>query len=144
MDAAVRDQPLERDARDFAADRVEAGKHHGLRRVVDDQVDAGRGFERADVPALTADNAALHFVVRQRHHRYGMLGHMVRRATLYRLGKDLFGALLGILDEFVLELFQAQGGVAADFVLEVSDEFLLGFVRRQAGDGFEFFAFFED
>ena len=62
MDAAVGDELVERDPGDFAADRVERADDHHARRVVDDHVDAGGLFERADVAAFAADDAALHFV----------------------------------------------------------------------------------
>ena len=62
MDAAVGDELGERDPGDLAADRVEARDDDGLGRVVDDQVDAGRLLEGADVAALAADDPALHLV----------------------------------------------------------------------------------
>ena len=46
MDAAVGDQPLDRLARDLAAERIEAREDDRARRVVDDQLDAG-GQSRA-------------------------------------------------------------------------------------------------
>ena len=46
VDAAVGDQPLDRLARDFAAERIEAREDDRARRVVDDQLDAG-GRSRA-------------------------------------------------------------------------------------------------
>src|SRR5687767_6824037 len=52
MDAAVGDQLLEREPRDLATDRIEAGYDDGVRRVVDDHVDARRELEGADVPSL--------------------------------------------------------------------------------------------
>ena len=52
MDASVLDQLLQGDAGDLPADRVEAGDGNGLRRVVNDQVHAGHGLQRADVAAL--------------------------------------------------------------------------------------------
>ena len=55
---------VERQLGDLAPHRVEAGDDHRLGRVVDDQVDAGRRLERADVAALAADDAALHVVRR--------------------------------------------------------------------------------
>ena len=64
MDAAVGDQALQREAADLAAHRLEARDDHGVGRVVDDDVHPGRRFERADVAALAADDAALHFVGR--------------------------------------------------------------------------------
>jgi hypothetical protein len=39
MDASVGNELLERESRDLAADRIEAGDDHGVRRVVDDDVD---------------------------------------------------------------------------------------------------------
>ena len=56
VDAAVGDQPLDRLAGDLAAQRIEARKDDRARRVVDDQLDAGRGLERADVAPLAADD----------------------------------------------------------------------------------------
>ena len=38
------------------------------RGIVDDEVHARGGFQRADVAALAADDAALHFIAGQRHH----------------------------------------------------------------------------
>ena len=66
MDASVGHELLERQARDLAAHRIEARDDDRVRRVVDDDVDAGRELERADVSAFAADDAALHLVVRQR------------------------------------------------------------------------------
>ena len=59
------EQLLERQAGDLAADAVEAGEDDGVRRVVDDDVDAGEVLERADVAAFAADDAALHVVGRE-------------------------------------------------------------------------------
>ena len=47
------------EARDLAADGIEARQDHGLRGVVDDEVDARRCFDGANVPALAADDADL-------------------------------------------------------------------------------------
>ena len=48
--------------RDLAADAVERREDDRVRRVVDDEVDAGQMLERADVAALAADDPALHVV----------------------------------------------------------------------------------
>ena len=78
MDASVGHQLLERQPRDLAPDRVEAGDHDGVRCVVDHHVNAGGQLKRADVPAFSADDTTLHFVARERHggHRNlrGVLG----------------------------------------------------------------------
>src|ERR1041384_2313866 len=60
MEAPVGDQALECEASHFAPHRIEARHDHGIRRVVDDHVHAGRGLERPDVAAFATDDAALH------------------------------------------------------------------------------------
>ena len=70
MDASVGHELLEREPRDLAAHRIEARHDDRVGRVVDDDVDAGRELERANVSALAADDAPLHFVVRQRDGRH--------------------------------------------------------------------------
>ena len=84
MDAAVGDQLFKRNARDLAAHRIECGNDNRLRRIVDDQIDARRDFERADIASFATDDTALHIVVRQRDHRNGRLRHMIGGALLNR------------------------------------------------------------
>ena len=89
MDAAVRDQPFDCLAGDLAAERIEAREDDGAGRVVDDQLDARGGLERADVAALAPDDAPLHVVARQVHDRDGRLDRVLGRAPLNRVGDDL-------------------------------------------------------
>ena len=60
MDAAVLHQALEGDAGDLAADGIESREDDGLGGVVDDEVDAGRELEGADIAPFAADDAPLH------------------------------------------------------------------------------------
>ena len=62
MDAAIANQTFERHLGDFATHRIEAADHHCLWRVVDDEVDAARVLERANIAAFATDDAALHVV----------------------------------------------------------------------------------
>src|SRR5919198_5256659 len=64
MDPPILHELLEREPRRLAADGVEARQDDRLRRVVDDEVHAGRRLERADVPALASDDPALHVLAR--------------------------------------------------------------------------------
>ena len=91
MDAAVLHQALERDARDLAADRIEAGEDDRFRRVVDDEVDAGGQLERADVASLAADDAALHVFAREIDDGDRVLGDVVGGHALDGHAEDLLG-----------------------------------------------------
>ena len=64
VDAPVAEEALEGRPGDLAAHRVEGAEHDRLGGVVDDDVDAGRRLERADVAALAPDDAALELVGR--------------------------------------------------------------------------------
>src|SRR6476660_6247306 len=59
VDAAIGNELVERDPGNFAAHRVERAHDHDARRVVDNYVDAGSLFKRADVPPFAADDSAL-------------------------------------------------------------------------------------
>ena len=96
MDAAVGHQLLERQPRDLATDRIEAGDDDRVRRVVDDHVDAGRQLERADVPALAPDDAALHLVVGQRDGGHGDLRRVLGGDPLDGERDDLLRLALGV------------------------------------------------
>src|SRR5690606_9822121 len=95
VDAPVGDQLGEGELGDLAADGVEARQQHRLRRVVDDQVDTREGLEGADVAALAADDAPLHGVVGDRHHRHGDGGRHLGSAPLDGLRHDVVRLLPG-------------------------------------------------
>ena len=62
VDAAVGDELVQGQTRDFAAYGIEAREDDSLGGVVDDDLDARRGLQSADVAALAADDAALDLV----------------------------------------------------------------------------------
>ena len=107
VDAPVLQQLLERHPGDLAADAVEAGEDHRVRRVVDDEVDAGEVLERADVAALAADDAALHVVGGQLDDRDGRLGGVAGGEPLHDDGEDVAHAPVGVALGLLLDLAHA-------------------------------------
>src|SRR5688500_6167349 len=89
VNAPIGDELLECDSRHLAAHRIEARDDDGSRSVVDDDVDARRELERADVSPLAADDTAFHSVVWQRNGRDCDLGRLLSRNALYGEGNDL-------------------------------------------------------
>ena len=63
VDSAVGDESFERLCCDFAADGIECRDDDGFGRVVDDEIDAGCGFNASDVAPFATDDAAFDFVV---------------------------------------------------------------------------------
>ena len=137
MDAAVGDETLDRLARDLAAERIEAGEDDRARRVVDDQLDAGGGFERADVAAFAADDPALQVVARQIDDRDGGLDGVFGGAALDRVGDDLLRAARRGLAGFGLEALDHVGGVAPRVGFHLLQQHVARFVGREAGDSLQ-------
>jgi hypothetical protein len=137
---AVEHQLVEREPADLAAHRIEARQQHGLRRVVDDQIDAGDRLKGPDIAALATDDATLHLVARQVQHADDALGRLLARDALDRLHDDVSRALLGGAAGIVLDVADQEGGLALGLRLDRLDDFQPGGLGGQAGDAFEFAA----
>ena len=120
----VGDKLLHRLAGDFAPDRVEPGKHHGIGRVVNRYRHPRGGFKGPDIPPVAADDAAFHLLAWQRDGRRGHLGSHPAGITLDRdaddapglfvrrgLGvvEDVPGQRVGVRQSLVFHLFQQLG-----------------------------------
>jgi len=138
VDAAVGDELLQRHPGDLAAHRVETGDDDRLGRVVDDEVDAGGGFEGADVAALAADDAALHVVVGQRHHRYRGLRHVVGGALLDGEGDEVAGLLVGLLLRLGLDFAHHDGGVVVCILADAVHQLFPGLFEGHVGYALKF------
>ena len=130
-------QPLQRDLGDLAAKRVEPGDNDRFGRVVDHQIDAGRRLQRPDVTAFTADDPALHLVVRELEHRHGGFVHVVVGVPLDRRDDDLAGFPLGRFARLVLDALGELDGLEPRLLLHAGDQHLLRLFGRHAADRFE-------
>src|SRR5450756_2034696 len=131
VDTPVGDELGEREARGLAAHPVEAREHHGLGRVVDDEVDARGVLEGADVAPLAADDAALHVVGRQVDHRHGGLGDVVGGGALDGQREDVAGAAVGFAARLFLDLADELGHLVARLVLRLLEQHVLGLRRAR-------------
>src|SRR5829696_3375481 len=134
MDPAVLDQLRQCDPRHLAPDAVEGGQDDGLRRVVDDDLDARQAFEGADVPALLADDAALHVVGGKLDDGDGGLGRVARGHALERVGDEIARAPLRLDARLFLLLPDLAGELMADQLLGSAQQVPLRLFDRHAGD----------
>ena len=133
VNPAVYDQLLQCQSGNLPADGIEAGDGNGLGGIVDDQVHAGDGLQSPDVPALPANDAALHLIVGQGHHGDGGLCGMIRRAALNGGGDDLPALFLGLVLQLLLDLLDLHSGLMADIVFNAVQQILLCLVLGQTG-----------
>ena len=125
MNTAVGNELLQSDARDLAANRIKRGNDNCLGRIVDDQIDTGRSFQRADIAAFTADDAALHVLIGQGDHRDGRLSDVIGSAALDRHGDDVARLLLGVVLGILLDLANEHAGVMVSVLLDALDDHVL-------------------
>ena len=137
VDTAVQNKLLQGQTGNLPADRVKAGDGDGLRRVVDDEVHAGQGLQRADVAALPADDTALHLVVGQGDHRDGGLRHVVGGTALNRQGDDLSGFGVRLVPAAGLDLLDLHGGLVGDGGLQLTEQVILRLLGGEAGDALQ-------
>src|SRR5579875_1145158 len=137
MDAAVGNQALQRDASDFSANRVVARDDHRFGRVVDDYIDAGRGFDRADIAPLAPDYPPFHLVGRQRDYRNRPFGDEFAREPLDCDGDDSLGPPISLLARFFLD----HSYMARRFMPRLSDHLVdqraFGLFAGEPGDRFQ-------
>ena len=107
---------------------------NGVRRVIDDHVHTGGQLEGADIPSLTADDAPLHLVIRQRHSRDRRLGCRFGRDPLHRKRHDLLRFAVRVALGRFANLAQPAGRVGQGFVFKPTHQLglrLIGAESRQ-------------
>ena len=129
MDAAVGHQLVERQTCDFAAHGVETAQDNGFGRVVHDDFDAGRGFQRTDVAAFAADDAALDLVAFDVEYRHGVFDRRLGRHALDRRYDDALGLFGGGHLRLFDGLVYVAGGFGLGLGLHVFDQDVLGLLR---------------
>ena len=138
MDAAIRHQTFHRDAGDFAADGIKARNDNGFRRVVDQDVDARGGFDRADVAAFAADDAAFHVFVGQRDRRRRAFIGAVAGVALHGVHHDLLRIRLELLLVLLLETADQRAAVLFQTFLQTRQQNVPRLVLRHARNAFQF------
>jgi len=118
MNSSVRDQALERNPRDLAAQRIEPGDHDHFRGVVNQDIHAGGGLQRAYVPALATDDAPLHFLIGQRDRRGAHVADLAGGIALNGSRNDFTRLLLGGFFCLVLYMANQHAGIGPDFLVQ--------------------------
>ena len=75
INASIRDQALERDARNFSSNGTMTRNQHRLWSIINHQIDPSRSLKRSDVASFTANNTTLHIVAGEMNNRRGPLGN---------------------------------------------------------------------
>ena len=138
MNAAIGDEVRQSDATDLAAHRLETRNHHGFRRIVDDEIAAGKLLESADVAAFAPDDAAFEVFRRQRHNRNAAFRGLVDGATLNGQSEGFARVFLRIVAHFVFDATHDDVHLVARFFFDTLNKNVARFALRKVRDAFEF------
>ena len=139
VDTAIRNQALQRHAGNLAAGLVKAGQRDGLRRVINNQVAAGGSFQRTDVAAFTADDAALHLIAGQRHNADGGFAGGVCRTAGNGLPDKLAGEVVALVLHVGLIGADFHCLLVGQFVIHLLQQHGAGVLLGHNGNGFQLF-----
>src|SRR5215213_8496024 len=133
MDASVLEQLIQGHTSNLAPHWVVTGKGHGLRRIVDNNIDAGNLLEGADIAALAADDPALELFAWERHSRNRDLGDIIGGAALNSQRDHLARGFIGLIARRALDLADAPRRIITRLSLDALENDrsrLLGTERR--------------
>src|SRR5262249_50103193 len=106
-------------------------------RVVDDDIDAGRFLERADVTAFFADDAALHVIGGEIDRRDGVLGDAFVGEALNGVEDNLAGVAVGVLFGAIDGAGGQLGDLRGDIALDALHQQGLGLIGGELRDRLE-------
>ncbi len=139
VDASVSHKLMQRKASYLAAHGVEPRKHYRLWSVVDYDLDACGGFERADIAAFASDDASFYLVGVNLEHRHGVLDGCFGRHTLYRLDYDALGFLVGGHFRIVHDVVDVACCGSLCFILEALHKLVFCLFGGQTADMLQLF-----
>ena len=108
--------------------------HHGLRRIVDDQIDARRRFQRANIAPFAADDLSLQFIVGQRENRHRALRDKVAGEPLDRQSDNLLAFANRLFFGFFFDHANAFGRFMLGLLDHLIDKAFLGLLAGHARD----------
>ena len=94
VNTSVGHQLVERQTGNLATHRIKARQYDGFRGVVDDNFNAGSGFERADVASFATDDTSFDFVVFDVEYRNAVFNGVFHCSPLNRLDNDFLRFLI--------------------------------------------------
>src|SRR3972149_10599248 len=77
VDTAIGHELFQRQPGNFPTNGIMAGNDHGLRSIINDQINPRSRFQGADIASLTANNPTLHIVAGYRHDRNRSLSNKI-------------------------------------------------------------------
>src|SRR5262245_3129944 len=134
MNAPVGDELIERNPGDLSANGIESAHYDDAGSVVDDDINAGRFFKRANVATFAADDATLHFIAGDVDRARRCLSSMSGGKSLDRRQQDFAGLYICDCSDFLLLLHDQLALLVGQLLIEPFEQATFGFFRTEAAD----------
>ena len=141
MDPSVNDQTFQSDPRNFSSHRVKAGQYNRLRGIVDDQLNSGHRLQGTNIPALSANDAALHLIAWELYYGNGRLRHMIGRTSLNGSHHVLLRFLFRFFLCLALQLLDQLCSIMLHIFFHRFQKIFLRLLGGQTGNFFQLFLF---
>jgi len=115
------------------ATSLRRGSNPEMMTASGDDVDPRRGFERADISALLADDPPLHLLVLDVQDAHRRFHAMIDRGPLYRLDDDLLGFCARLGFRHLTDILEGLDRLTLRFVHEIFHEHFPGVFAAEAG-----------
>ena len=116
MDTAIYNQFFQSDSGYFSADWIKSGKHHCLRRIINDQIHSRQSFQGSDITAFTTNDPSLHLIAWKLYNRNCSFCHMVCCTFLYSSYYIFFCLFVRVFSCPALQFLVKLGGVNFHFI----------------------------
>ena len=137
VNAAICNQVFKSDASRLAANGLEAGEKHRLRRIVNHERNAGNLLEGANVSTLATDDAALEVIRGNVNRGYRDLTCLIGGTTLNSRGDDLASGLVRLGASTLLTLAKDLRLFANGILADAIQKLLVSFVSGKGGNALE-------
>ena len=139
MDSSILHKAFQCQPCHLTADRIEAGKNDRFRRIINDQIHTGQGFNGPDITAFPADNAAFHFFIRKGNDGNRGFGNRIRRIPLNGGSDDFPGLGICCILGFFHSTADADRLFMGQLFIHSGQDHISGLIAGKLGNFFQFF-----
>src|SRR4030042_3479280 len=138
MNSAIQNEALQGNTGHLPPHRIKTGERNRFRGIIYNQVHAGGMLQGSDVAALASNETSLHFIARERNHRYRALGYHIGSTALHGLGQDVSTLPIAFLSYPYFHLTHASRCLVTNLALHPLKQYFLRLSRSHGGNQFQF------
>ena len=142
MNPAVGNKLQQGKTRDLTTDRIKTGQDNRLRCIINNNINAGGGFNSPNVSSFPADDPPLHFFVGQRYHGDGLVGNIITGIPGHGKGKNILTLPVRLKFHLIFDETQPFSRIHPGFTFNRLHKLFFSLITPNTGNLFKFIALF--